>query len=897
MAYLSKSHKNYIMAPKATILLFFLVLYHFASAQIENLLVKGIDKQVEIKYQPGSKNKLNNEMIEMVAKAKALPVDATVLTYNVKEHQRIDKKNNNLQLELAVGNFVFPDSVRYLNFDINSFLTPGLINFTWVWSYDNDQVIETNSETGREFKNGSYLLKKSVPNTYESGAFKLYLSKLEFGFNESDVSKLRDYMGTVDAYYDADAHLNMIEKGLDKIRNDSIEMLETYKQTTIDNIKVLNQIRAQRFSSKLNLDIYDPIRFKTHFGQVEVRNREIRKDLEKTLDNMHVTYYLKGMDWLKWHDINRAKEYFEKSRAEKSSYPPPIYAMAKLDFDDGKYEAAIDSCSLILNKLKPDTDTRYNSVKLSESVIYKYLADVDSLINRGDFIKAMDKLTLCENYANSIPGVKKFSEFDEVHGKLFKAYYLQLVDVTNQQIKDKLLDEAQFNVDSLAEFRQLHSTDIINSDKENQLLKDLYSAWIEAGKTYMQNEVPDSSLHAFTQASIICHKYDVVYCTEELDSCLAKARVEGYNYMINTAKNLVEEQYADSALTLLEKAEIFRSQNNLEKYANIDEVYQTARQLKYSQLVRSGEEAYEKNQSREALAFYDEARKMEKNYKVATDTSLNGKIILAAQNYISLLCIQGETFIEALHVDDARQKLSEAGNVYNYYNLQSDKTSTQLIASLKEKLQSGKCDQVQFDFNVQIIAAHKFIEQKKFKYAWQAFENARKLHESNDDCQIVDTTPKEFIHEVKMMLNYQKQLSLVNEDIDNKEYTNALESYSKLTQYYHDSCAVNFGIRHQEFYPFIANNQNLGLVDYAVQYYAEAGKTDTSLMLLNVLCDKEYIASWSKESQIALGKQLALSDIEAEMDMDPKIKVIDYTKANKWFNYLKKAYLQEWKNR
>ena len=45
-----------------------------------------------------------------------------------------------------------------------------------------------------------------------------------------------------------------------------------------------------------------------------------------------------------------------------------------------------------------------------------------------------------------------------------------------------------------------------------------------------------------------------------------------------------------------------------------------------------------------------------------------------------------------------------------------------------------------------------------------------------------------------------------------------------------------------------------------------------------------------------LGVQLAREDIEENSNQNPKRKVLNYSKGNRWYRYLNKAYLNEWKN-
>lgn len=879
------------------ILLFVLVVPSINYAQVETLLEDGIERKIEIKYSSIEKGSINSMILEKVASAKALPVHATVLTYNVKEHQKIIRRGGGkLQLQLSVGNFVFADEVVYKKFNINKFLTPSVISYTYIWSDEDDKVIETDKVKDDKFKNGSFLLNKKVEDSGASNSYKLYFSDVNFGFTELDFEKLEKFMATVDAYYDSDAQLNMIEQEMDAMGTDSIEMLEEYRQQIIDNVKVFNAIRFSRYTSKLSLNANDPIQFKSHFGRVEVRNKELKHELEKAINSMHITYYLKGMDWLKWGDKEKAKQFFEKSIAEKLNYAPPYYELAQIDFDNKLYEKAIDSCSMVINSLKPDVDTRYSCVKLSESVIYVYLDDINAFIDNGDYPKALEKLNVCENYSKSIPGVKVFKEFDEIHGKLFQAYYLDLANVTKLQIEKMQLQQAQLNVDSLIEFRNMYKIYIQSPEKEHQLLKNLYVAWIEQGKYYLEENISDSSLCAFVQATILCRKHEVVYCTDELASLIGIARINQYNSMINKCDTLIQKQLADSSLSLLDDAESFREQNGLVKSERVELLFLQAQQLKYAEYISIGYDSYSESKSREALAYYGEAIAIEELYKIIIDTSLSGKIELAARGYIILLCIQGETLVEALHINDAKQKLSSAESLYTYYSMSSDEESTTAIVNLKNILKIGMCEEVQHLYNVQVLTSKKFIEKTDFIHASQALDKAKKITKNDSECELVDTAINRIATEISAMLYYQNMMEEIDDELSDKQYSNTIDDYIGLTKFYFDSCENNFGIEHKDLYTYISTNSHKGLIDFGVRYYLHLEKSDTALVLLDILHERKYISAWSKQSQVELGAQLAREDIEADSKQNPKRKVLNYTKGNKWYKHLNKAYLNEWKN-
>jgi hypothetical protein len=387
-----------------------------------------------------------------------------------------------------------------------------------------------------------------------------------------------------------------------------------------------------------------------------------------------------------------------------------------------------------------------------------------------------------------------------------------------------------------------------------------------------------------------------VYCTDVLEKYLAVSRVNVYNDMIKKCNILVEQEFADSTLSLLSKADTFRIENNIDKNLKADTIFLQAQQIKYNDYVEYGYAKYLKNNPIEALDFYDKAKAIDENYTIEMDTSLRSKIVIAAQKGIVTLCIQGEALIEVFNIDKATDKLQEAENIHNYYNMSGDKESVTAINSLKSKLKSSKCEQKQHQYNVQVLASKKFIEKQEFIYASNALEKAKKIAVEDSICALEDSATYEIAENISNMLYYQKRMVKIDSELKLKKYNNTIADYIELTNYYNDSCENNFGIEHPSLYEYISTNSNKGLIDFGIRYYLQLDKEDKALELLYLLHSKKYIVTWSKQSQTELGKRLARIDIEKNVKQDPNIKVLDYTKGDNWYRYLSKAYLKEWSN-
>lgn len=867
-----------------------------AFSQSTDLLAEGVEKQLEISGAASVNSADTRQVLMLAARAMAKSTDQTILHYTVKEHRTINKTGNRLQIYLSIGNYVFNDEVSYQKFAISSFLKPSLISYTWVWEDGDGNELEKKTVKDQVFKNGAYLVKKSIEDVYNKSSYKLYMTNISFGFDSQDAKKLDEYMSTVDAYYNADAQLNMLEQGLNAIRIDSIPLLNTFLQQTEDNERIFSHLKGQRFASKLDLDAGDPIQFKSHLGRVEVLNKDQKKKLEYALNNMHITYYLKGNDYDNWGNKEAAKEYYLMSIREKANYPPPYVALATYDLAAKKYQAALDTCKKVLVTMNPDTDTRYKAVKTAEAVIYVHLDSIKQQIEAKKFTEAIQRFEDLKEEARQIPGVKNFQEFKDIQELLYKGFYNQMVEQAQQAMEKHELLIVHQKIDSLSEFRREHQNSILNPMQEHKLLRELFTQWIEQGRRQTKTE-PDSAVFSFYQAKLLCKKYEVVYCTEQLDLDMYEAVKAQYIHYCDKAEVVIGEQLADSALNLLARAKQLNTAYTLPKYEKYDRLLAEAKQLKYVDLIKEGDNAFTENQMREALAFYQEALDLESKAAITADTRLPGKILETAKNMVLLSCTQAESFAEALNLTEANNKYSEAKQWAVSYKITNDEEVNAALKKVSELVAQGKCSQALFDYNVQLNASQKFIEKHEFIYASESLQKAKLMVVQNPDCKLDASIYSGLYNDIRAMLHYQKRMIQIDAYIEDKEYSDAVEEYIKLTKFYDDSCTNNFGIEHKKLDDYFMTHTNTQFIDFGVRYYVDLGKIAFAMDLLHELRKRDYISGWSQASQEALGMQLALLDMEKNSELDPKIKVIDYTKNDKWYRFLRKSYLQQWKNR
>lgn len=884
---------------KKQLLFYFLLgLFFVSKAQYGTVLLdEGVEKTILISYKKQEKEYArNNQIIESILKSQGGTLEDIQLSYQVKEYHKISQTGKNINLWASVGNLVLEGEYNYLKFPINQLLVPSEISFSAHWQDAKGNEIEKNIFTHEKFKSGADLFKKRVPDNGKAERSKLFLDHLRLFFSQKDLEKFNNFTQAVDAYYNADARLNMLNQALDKISLDTLELLDDFHQTTIDNENYFEQLKQLKLVSKLNLKVIDPIGFNAHFGKTQVRNRTLKKNIERTQKNMHEAYHKKGLDHLKWGNKKKAKWFFEKSIKEKNSYAPPFYELANMDFEDKKYEAVLDTCASVLNHKKPDNDTRYNILQLIDKVMLINIEKIRGLVETNFFNLALEQLTYCQNYLTNVEGVRNYPEIDEMHEFIYTGMYNDLAKTAEKFIEKEELEKAQQSIDTLMKFRENGDKYFINPKKQEDLLVRLHKGFVEKGKVYLDKGQADSALYALTSAEKICQTYTFVACKNELTALLYQVYTENYKRLIALTEDAVNENLPDSALHLIGQANVLQKKQRLGRNTKIDSLYLQAKQLKYNGLITEGEIALKGGDGQQALAFLEEATQISETIKINEDPDLDNKKKQAAVAYILSICSQAETFVEALQLDKARAGLNKSNAVLRTYHLEDNNEAKQAIEKLADLLKQGQCNEIQLDFNVQQGAAVRFIEKLDFENAQNSLKQAREIAKNAKKCNISTQKIDSLGREIQSIAFYMQQLKKVNEMIKNKNHNSAIALYKEIMTYYADSVKNNFGIVCDSLFDFVKNHSDNEFLNYSIIYYTEQSLAEKALELLEELYARNYIASWSKESQTTLGAYLANQDFAEDQEADPKEKVSHYTHDLFWFKYLKKAYLNHWKN-
>ncbi len=853
-------------------------------------------KQSVVKYSNTDLNSINNKIIKQLSQNIPSPLRETKLTFSFLLGSSITQNNNKIFFKADISKINLSEKIQYKSFAVNDVLFPNKIDFKLKWIDKNKNVIQSKNFSDVVFKSGKKIVNMSFGVIKDTKNSRLEFSDINLVFDADNYNKFLQKLQTIDSYYDADARIKMANQNLDKISLDSLHLLSNYLKLINETQQTIKSIKAKRLITKLSLQTNDPIDLTHKISNIDQRNKKIKKDINHVLKNMHEAYYKKGIYYLNKKNSTEAEKYFKKSLKVKKNYPPSLYQLALIDFNNKKYEKSLATLSMVLNTLKPKTDTRYNCEKLSEKIINIYIDDAKQFNNAKKFNTAFSLLNKCTNICDSIKGLNCTQPIDIEYAHAYNGQFKNIIDKTVNEIDSGNFNQAEVLIDSAQTFQENNRKYIINDEALFVIYKKLYDAYFDRGIEFNNEKKYEDAFNNLKKAKEVCSEYYTVECSNDLNNEIKIAETGIYKNMIINAQNIFDNDDVDSAYKIIQKAEKYRTFNNLAKDENYDKLVAKINHKQYLNLISEGRKLYDNEKAEKALRNFKQAQKIETKYFYKHDKSLDTLIYQSARMLMLQTIRQGEKNVIINKLFEARKSSSTAKTIQENYKIKNDSIILQRFDELNSKIFSKDCKNSQLKYNVQLNTAVSFIKKKNFIDADNALNKAIKISNKNSECHIITINALNKKQEIAPAIKYQKMMININKQISENSYQSAIDKYIEAGKFYTKNNIKKFGLLNDTLFDFIKNNETLNFINFAVKYYTNNNNFDSALILLNKLFTKGYERSWSANNQILLGTQLAIRDFKINPKTNYKLNVAKYTKNNKWYNSLKKAYLKQWKH-
>ena len=431
-------------------------------------------------------------------------------------------------------------------------------------------------------------------------------------------------------------------------------------------------------------------------------------------------------------------------------------------------------------------------------------------------------------------------------------------------------------------------------ERTYDLIRDVYDAHIDKANYQLQHRKDYyKAVDEFEEARRICEKYNTVRCDEALFNGIKAAKTGIYRDHLEKSRQHIQSGDLVKADIAVDNAIQYQLANNREITDNSEAlaIRKGINQKLYDNKIFIAKNFTEQNQYVDALKAFDDADQLKNQYELTASADIRERKLAAARPRIAELFYEGESFVKLNNLKSAGERLKSATALQTKYDLTADKD----INKHKELLHKSICTQECINTEEQIAGLAKEGDAQKDKSNFldasrnytQAIALAKEFKDCAIDISVIEASELE-IRAAATYLTFMRDMKL---KMENGDYRECLDLYSKATKYYTEKNIADFGIEHEpDQYRFIRDKGSNGLFNYAADMYREQSELDKALILSKLLLSRNYDVKFLEGSLYSLGFKLG----EREKLQTPKGKwkklVKQYSSGDKKLRRLEKGF-------
>lgn len=408
-----------------------------------------------------------------------------------------------------------------------------------------------------------------------------------------------------------------------------------------------------------------------------------------------------------------------------------------------------------------------------------------------------------------------------------------------------------------------------------------------------QNKYQDA-IDAANQAEEFCKSLKNYQCNDTIELIKKDCHNGIYNDIIKTAQNYFSQKKIDKSEIELNKAFDYQSKykNYITPNPTCDDLFEKIKIEQYYLAIAKGKEEMNVANYRNAFNEFNKASGLEKLYPVKKDKQLPSLLKNSKAEVLYLILLESENAIAANNLKQARNLLKQVIDEQVAFGLMDNSKLNTKIETLKKGIFSQECNNAQKDYDNKILSAESQIKEKFFIEAESSYHDALKIVSSFNDCGINGDAAVLGLKNIEKSASYQKKLRESADYAKNYNYNKAIDSYNQLVVFYNKNSSELQAITHKNLNQWI-NEFEYGFLLYGITWYCSNNDPDNGLILLKNVRQRNVNKAFCKNHQITLARVVAIRDYNNGNMTNAKIKVLDYTLGDKWYNVFTAEYIKQ----
>lgn len=877
--------------------IYFIIVLHFCYlfANSQNAIFTG--KQ-EISVNLLTSTYTNNQVINQISKGNNQPVSTVNISSKIFFENTIFKNSNN-QVNVQTKIVKIQDQpFLYRQIKLNENVLADNISFS----------IKIKNKTNQEIKsveaidvvlNNNIIFSKLIQldSAVIANGISFQIQNLQMYYTTNRLNDFVNWSKMVDEYNlalkdvnDRIIEINKIPSDFEVLSNlNQIELNFDYNTFAKKSIELTNSIKNAQFYISLNIQNNDNLGLNQKINELYNKSIKLQNVTANVIQQMDLIYYNKGSLMYQKNLINEAISNFNKSLEINPRFSPSYYMLSYIAFGKNDFSAS-ESYIFKVFELGGDPKLMNDATNLATNLYNNYINFAKNSLNSSKPDNAIIWLNKSEYICSNISSIKCTDELFQLFVNAHASIMNQKISICENSINQNNFDDAIKNIDDAIFYRKQNIKYLQDAQPIVNISTSLYTKIINAGKQKQNEKNYQAALDFYYKAQNFCSNSEFIKCSEELNSLIASTKNQKYENFILEAQTKIDKNDLNSAEETLLLSENYRKENNLLQSPKYQITLNNLKQKQYNQAITNGNNYLKSSKFSEALNQFEYAKEIEKNNKIQSNAKLGEYIKNSAKQLILEKISYANQSVQSNNTQQARVYLQEAQNLINSYTLENDKTIAEALNNANSKVFNQECINAKNNFNQQYIIAQNKIQEKKYIEANNFLNAAIAIATQNLECNLNYNEAQNLKIKIADAFDYETLVYKAEEAYKNRNYETSLVNYQNATGLYYDkNIETRFSLTHKSFDNFI-KEKDVDFIFYSIGYFISKEKYDEAFNYLDELRKKNYNSKKTKEYQRILADKLAVRDYLKENNLNPKQKVLEYTKNDKWFSEFSKNY-------
>jgi hypothetical protein len=825
---------------------------------------------------------VNNKVLNQLALAHLKIPEKASITYTFRYRVSINySQNDSLFVLFDVRTLKVEGDNNIRDFNIQQLLQPSVYDVSFsVESAESGIILDRRVHV--ELDNGIAAL-ASFPDSLWGEGISVNLQFNEIRFSDHDFRKLELELSAIRDYYASSSLADTLLGRIQKARKNtaSLNHAANIYITGLKGLYLLDQ--SFNISSEI-VPGHDPLK-------IAARTKILKYNFKEYVDFTRQSGrgLLRGNPYLTLGNAYIGSAIDANKLSQKVDYynSPFYYKLFSNSVTASQFAEAGRLLRAEANKRKlEEPDFRL----LTRNILRGYITQSEQLLKESRYLEAVDFLSGARKFRDLTPYGQLSSEIDNRLALARNGLILSYTDIIQKSLDKNLYSLAENYLAEVERFIGRYNLENDASGPFRELYIRMSQIHVKFGSNALDKLDYNLALAEFSKALEFLNGYETSIRSNAENGQLIAVRAL-HNQQLEKVNQYLEANDQEMA-----EAELITATQFAEAYPGYYPDQSVSENLRYriaymqyNSLMASlpvNELTTNVNHIKKLI----EAKDLIYKYHLPEYERLDTVILNIGMPWLNNQFSRGRLKYWASETDSA---LFYAGNAYNYATRLGlerqpsiDDQYNKLIALAGETF----CNKVKGEFNSLMNQAEQLFRENKFNDGIAVTGKARELVYSKATCGLVTLPINKLLDKYEHSLKWNK---LVNEAfvlLNEKSYRESADLIQQAESVYSFYHLDTIGIARIGYYELALKSDDRDLLRHATGFLISRSEPDKAMALLDRLRQTGCSASEAGDLQESVARNLGIRDIAETPDLNIKVMLESYTKADKWYLKFENVY-------